>query len=99
MLRRAVFVVPFALLPACGPKSDITRSIIGYAQVSSVSALDETRDGFFRALADSGYVRDSTITVLERNAQGDIPTLALINERLPAVAPRRAHRRARSARR
>lgn len=69
MLRRAVFVVPFALLPACGPKSDITRSIIGYAQVSSVSALDETRDGFFRALADSGYVRDSTITVLERNAQ------------------------------
>ena len=78
MLRGAVFVVPFALLPACGPKSDITRSIIGYAQVSSVSALDETRDGFFRALADSGYVRDSTITVLERNAQGDIPTLALI---------------------
>ncbi len=48
MLRRAVFVFPFALLPACGPKSDITRSIIGYAQVSSVSALDETRDGFFQ---------------------------------------------------
>ena len=75
MLRRAVFVVPFALLPACGPKSDITRSIIGYAQVSSVSALDETRDGFFRALADSGYVRDSTITVLSAMRRETSPRL------------------------
>ncbi|MEO7366887.1 MAG: ABC transporter substrate binding protein [Gemmatimonadaceae bacterium] len=43
-----------------------------------MATLDEAREGFFRALADSGYVRDSTITVLDRNAQGDIPTLALI---------------------
>ncbi len=77
-LRHAVGVVPLAVMAACGTKSDTSRNIIGYAQVSSVSALDETRDGFFRALADSGYVRDSTITVLERNAQGDIRTLALI---------------------
>lgn len=76
--RQALRAVPLALLAACGTKTETARSIIGYAQVSSVSALDETRDGFFRALADSGYVRDSTITVLERNAQGDIPTLALI---------------------
>jgi len=46
--------------------------------VSSSAPLDDARDGFFKALADSGYVRDSTITILERNAQGDIPTLALI---------------------
>jgi putative ABC transport system permease protein len=46
--------------------------------VSSAAALDDARNGFFRALADSGYVRDSTITILERNAQGDIPTLSLI---------------------
>lgn len=46
--------------------------------MSSVAALDETRAGFFQALADSGYVRDSSITVIERNAQGDIPTLSLI---------------------
>jgi putative ABC transport system permease protein len=46
--------------------------------VSSAPPLDEARDGFLRALADSGYVRDSNITVLERNAQGDIPTLSLI---------------------
>jgi len=46
--------------------------------VSSSPPLDDARDGFFKALADSGYVRDKTITVLERNAQGDIPALSLI---------------------
>ena len=71
-------VVPFALVASCSSKPEAPRSIIGYAQVSSSAPLDDARDGFFRALKDSGYVRDSTITVLERNAQGDVPTLALI---------------------
>lgn len=31
-----------------------------------------------KALADSGLLRDSVVTVIERNAQGDIPTLSLI---------------------
>ena len=78
MLRQAIRVVPLALIAACGTKTENTRSIIGFAQVSSSLPLDDARDGFFRALADSGYVRDSTITILERNAQGDIPTLSLI---------------------
>ena len=52
--------------------------MIGFAQISSAAPLDEARDGFFRALADSGYIRDSTIKIIERNAQGDIATLMLI---------------------
>lgn len=72
------YFVPLALIAGCGTKTDASRIVIGLVQVSSVSALDDTRDGFLRALADSGYVRDSTITILERNAQGDIPTLSLI---------------------
>src|SRR5512141_3460834 len=63
---------------ACGGSKEPTRAIIGYAEVSSAAALDDARAGFFKALADSGYVRDSTITILERNAQGDIPSLSLI---------------------
>jgi putative ABC transport system permease protein len=43
-----------------------------------MATLDEARAGFFKALADSGYVDGSTITVIERNAQGDIPALSLI---------------------
>jgi putative ABC transport system substrate-binding protein len=63
---------------ACSEKNEKERPKIGFAQVSSSAPLDDARDGFFKALADSGYVRDSSITVLERNAQGDIPTLSLI---------------------
>ncbi|HEX2723454.1 MAG TPA: ABC transporter substrate binding protein [Gemmatimonadaceae bacterium] len=77
-LPLAAAIASLALITACSGKPDARRPIIGYAQVSSVSALDEARAGFFKALADSGYVRDSTITVIERNAQGDIPTLSLI---------------------
>ncbi len=47
-------------------------------QVAAIAPLEEAKDGFVQALADSGYVADSTITIIERNAQGDIPTLSLI---------------------
>lgn len=52
--------------------------MVGFVRISSASALDDARDGFFKALTDSGYIRDSTITILERNAQGDVPALSLI---------------------
>ena len=71
-------VVPIVLLAACSGGNEQSRPIIGYAQVSSAAALDDARNGFFKALADSGYVRDKNITILERNAQGDVPALALI---------------------
>jgi putative ABC transport system permease protein len=67
-----------ALFTDCGGGQHAGRPIIGVVQVSSIAALDDTREGFYKALADSGYVRDVTVTFLERNAQGDIPTLSLI---------------------
>jgi putative ABC transport system permease protein len=67
-----------ALLAACGGGHDASRPIIGVVQVSSLTPLDDAREGFYKALADSGFVRDVNITILERNAQGDIPTLSLI---------------------
>jgi putative ABC transport system permease protein len=77
-LRLAARVIPLVLVAACSSKPETARNIIGLVQVSSIAPLDDARDGFLRALADSGYVRDSNITILERNAQGDIPTLSLI---------------------
>ena len=71
-------VVPLAVLAACGGRSQEGRPIIGVVQVSSLVQLDEAREGFYKALADSGFVRDVNVTFLERNAQGDIPTLSLI---------------------
>jgi len=67
-----------ALLANCGGGRHTGRPIIGVVQISSLVALDEAREGFYKALADSGFVRDVTVTFLERNAQGDIPTLSLI---------------------
>src|SRR3954467_6423902 len=67
-----------ALSSACGGGDHADRPIIGVVQVSSLAPLDDAREGFYKALADSGFVRDVSVTFLERNAQGDIPTLSLI---------------------
>ena len=71
-------VCAIALLASCSDGGHIGRPIVGVVQVSSIAPLDEAREGFYRALADSGFVRDVNITFIERNAQGDIPTLSLI---------------------
>lgn len=63
---------------ACGGSGDDERPVIGVVQISSNASLDDTREGFYRALADSGFVRDVDVTILERNAQGDVPALSLI---------------------
>ena len=75
---RLSHVAAAALLTACGGGHDASRPIIGVVQVSSLVPLDDAREGFYKALADSGFVRDVNITILERNAQGDLPTLSLI---------------------
>jgi putative ABC transport system permease protein len=67
-----------AFVAACSGGSHAERPVIGVVQVSSVGPLDEAREGFYKAMADSGFVRDVNVTFLERNAQGDIPTLSLI---------------------
>jgi putative tryptophan/tyrosine transport system permease protein len=76
--RRALAPLLSLAFAACGSSSGNDRPVIGFAQVSSVGPLDNARAGFFRALSDSGFVDGQTITVVERNAQGDIPTLTLI---------------------
>src|SRR5215203_4266401 len=66
------------LLASCGDGGHDGRPIVGIVQVSSLPQLDDAREGFYKALADSGFIRDVNITFIERNAQGDIPTLSLI---------------------
>ncbi len=74
----ACLCIGLTLATACGGADHAGRPIIGVVQVSSLAPLDEAREGFYKALADSGFVRDVNVTFLERNAQGDIPTLSLI---------------------
>src|SRR5215217_6905478 len=67
-----------ALFTACGDERHAGRPIIGVVQVSSLAPLDAAREGFYKALSDSGFIRDVNVTFIERNAQGDIATLSLI---------------------
>jgi putative ABC transport system substrate-binding protein len=77
-LRQSLSLL-IALAPAaCSGGPNTARPVIGVVQVSSLVPLDQAREGFYKALADSGFVRDVNVTFLERNAQGDIPTLSLI---------------------
>ena len=71
-------VCAIALLASCSDGGHAGRPIVGIVQVSSLPQLDDAREGFYKALADSGFIRDVNITFIERNAQGDIPTLSLI---------------------
>jgi putative ABC transport system permease protein len=71
-------VASVGILAACDGGEHDSRPVIGVVQVSSIPPLDDAREGFYKALADSGYVRDVSVTFIERNAQGDIPTLSLI---------------------
>jgi len=68
----------FLAAASCSAAAEDARPIIGLVQVSSVAPLDATREGFYRALADSGFVRDVSVSILERNAQGDVAALSLI---------------------
>jgi putative tryptophan/tyrosine transport system permease protein len=74
----ALLCVAALTLVGCDRTDHGKRPVIGVAQVSSLAPLDEAREGFYKALADSGFVRDVNVTFIERNAQGDVPTLSLI---------------------
>ena len=77
--QRRAAVLALLLTAACGGEATPPeRPVIGLMQVAAIAPLEDAKAGFLQALADSGYVADSTITILERNAQGDIPTLSLI---------------------
>lgn len=76
-LRAVALSLPL-LFAACRGNDHGNRPVIGVVQVSALAPLDEAREGFYKALADSGFTRDVTVTFIERNAQGDIPTLSLI---------------------
>ncbi len=79
-LRHIVAVSLLAVTAACSHSGESKgpKAIIGFASPSSQLNLEEAREGFFKALQDSGVLGDSSVRIIERNAQGDIPTLSLI---------------------
>jgi putative ABC transport system permease protein len=78
VVRAVAGLTALSGLVSCSGGDHAGRPVIGVVQVSALASLDEAREGFYKALADSGFIRDVNVTFIERNAQGDIPTLSLI---------------------
>ena len=55
-----------------------TGFTLGFVDAFEDETIKQAKRGFFIALRDSGYVADSNITILDRNAQGDVPQLSQI---------------------
>jgi putative tryptophan/tyrosine transport system substrate-binding protein len=64
-------------LNSCTPLSKERKvPLVGFIDFIQDPTIDLAKQGFFAALKDNGYSEeDSTITVVEVNAQGDIPAL------------------------
>ncbi len=57
----------------CAPKPSLPK--VGYAQMFVDATLDKAKAGFYDALKEGGFEHGKTITIIERNAQGDNATL------------------------
>ncbi len=62
--------------PAAAQDDDLP--VIGFMQIVSHPALNDSRDGAAATLEAAGYVDGETATFLFGNAEGDFPTLATI---------------------
>jgi putative ABC transport system substrate-binding protein len=68
------------ILNACKPKKsdekNTNKPVIAFLDAFVDETIAQAKSGFYKALADNGFQEsDSSITILYRNAQGDIPTL------------------------
>lgn len=59
--------------------ADRTVPVVGFVEAFEDATIAQAREGFIRALADSGFSEnEGSIEIIYRNAQGDIPTLTQI---------------------
>lgn len=65
------------LLMACQNQQN-NLPTIGFVDAFEDETIKQAKKGFFKALLDSGFVADSSFNIIDRNAQGDLPTLSQI---------------------
>lgn len=78
MKKFGIFLL--AVIVSCSEPSEKKEQakipVVGFLDLLQDQTLAEAKDGFFKALADSGFKEnDRTLEVIYRNAQGDQPTL------------------------
>ncbi len=70
------FFAAFLSITSCTQKSDTL--VIGYIQITPDPVLDIAKASLFQALKDSGFVDGRNITILDKNAQGDLSMIPMI---------------------
>ncbi len=73
-MKKAIVVVLIlvCVLAGCSKKEDKKVINIGVSQIVEYVALDQNREGFIKALEESGYKDGENIKLDYQNAQGDI---------------------------
>jgi putative tryptophan/tyrosine transport system substrate-binding protein len=77
-MQKILILLAFFSMLSCSSSSSDTP-VVGFVDGYEDETLYKARDGFYAALADSGYSEDlGTLKIIYRNAQGNIPTLSQI---------------------
>ena len=75
----ALTIMLCCILSACKnqtPTKEKQKAVIGFLDAFVDETIDQAKQGFYAALSEHGYPQNDTgITILYRNAQGDIPAL------------------------
>ncbi|MGH4122132.1 MAG: ABC transporter substrate-binding protein [Clostridium sp.] len=80
----AIAVIITCMLTGCA-KVDKKKVInIGISQIVEYTALDQSREGFIKALEEKGYKEGDNIKIDYQNAQGDITTAQIIGKKFAA---------------
>lgn len=79
-MRKTLFLLTILLTAvgffSCNEKKGLTT--IGYIQIAQDPSLDYGKNGFLKALKDSGYVDGENIKIIDNNAQGDLSMIPTI---------------------
>lgn len=81
----AIAIIIICMLTGCA-KTDKNKKVIniGISQIVEYTALDQSREGFIKALEEKGYKDGDNIKIDYQNAQGDITTAQIIGKKFAA---------------
>jgi putative tryptophan/tyrosine transport system substrate-binding protein len=78
-MRLLTILILSLLLYSCSDRDTSDVPVVGFVDGFEDETLDQARQGFYDALAAGGFSEsDSTVRIIYRNAQGNIPTLTQI---------------------
>src|SRR4051812_7697238 len=86
-MKRLFLFASFTLLLACNSKSDRKVPVVGFLDYVNDATLERAKLGFYDALRSNGFIEDSTVKVIYRNANGDQPTMLQACEYIIAQHP------------